>query len=51
MADFFRGDRRCSDSFDPTLISDQREMRFPCIGQLMLVLLWKPSLGDDEKKA
>lgn len=31
--------------FDLTLIPDQLEMRFPCSGQLMLTLLWKPSLG------
>lgn len=30
---------------DLTLIPDQMEMRFPCSGQLMLMLLWKPSLG------
>lgn len=30
---------------DLTLITDQLEMRFPCRGQLMLTLLWKPSRG------
>lgn len=30
---------------DLTLIPHQLEMRFPCSGQLMLTLLWKPSLG------
>lgn len=30
---------------DLTLIPDQPEMRFPCSGQLMLTLLWKPSPG------
>lgn len=30
---------------DLTLIPDHLEMRFPCSGQLMLTLLWKPSPG------
>lgn len=43
-------DRRCSHPFDLTLISDQRQMRFPCVGQLMLTLLWKPSPGTMKRR-
>lgn len=39
------GDMSSNNPLDLTLIPDQLEMRFPCSGQLMLTLLWKPSPG------
>lgn len=40
-----RRDMSSNNPLDLTLIPHQLEMRFPCSGQLMLTLLWKPSLG------
>lgn len=40
-----RRDMRSNSPHDLMLIPDHLEMRFPCSGQLMLTLLWKPSPG------